>query len=410
MDSHSSIPTPSASPPRQVSPRRARRLLFDFLLGLTSNASLPPTYPDASNDRFRGILYPAICHRIKYHAGPLSPSDSSRIFEIAQTATDLVGYLYPFHSFDLQVEICSKIVLFGLLLRRNDDIAGVPGLKKMLVDSNCTQTAEVASLVAELELRKGRGDPSLGVFGLWPVFLILPFIRDGHYFDPVSAAAVRVAITDGAIKSIINSQGVQTQGTSKDGPPAFELIADSVKECGLQKLLVNPIFPGYDFEEESYGPIYFPVLDKLTEFTEAVATITTEACSGMGENSVQVHNAPPLLQSATEKATTSYEAVRDAFRQHPQLWKFAEQYMKGYVCAILSSNDYFQQILGDWKGNLEAEWKTQRYAERTGGTGLALGGNTQKPPGFQSDKMEIGSPKNWVRSAVEEYNGWEFLR
>ncbi|KAF3905915.1 hypothetical protein ABW21_db0200431 [Orbilia brochopaga] len=409
-----SPPTPSASPTSEVAPCRTFQLLLDLLLSLTSDSSVPPTYPEPLNDRSRGILYPAVCHRIKYHAGPLNPSDSQRVLEIVQVATNLVGYLYPFHSFDLQVELCSKIVLFGLLLPSNNDIVGVPELKKILLDSSSTQTTEVGELFAELERRKQKADPTLGVFGLWPVFLIIPAVqRTACQFGPISNATAKVAIADGVIRSFIESETVQDQNASHDQALDDKSVARFLKESGITRLLVGLIFPQNEFEEAEYGSVYFPVLGKLSDFTEAITTIATNLCDNPHQETTLAYNTLLLLQSATaaSKATSSYKAVHDAFRQQPQLWKFAEAYMKGHVCAIIGTNNGIEKLFdGDWRDSLRAEWKRRNHSEIP--HDVTRGAKREKHGSQESvvEKAESGSPKSWIRRTVEEYDGWEFLR
>ncbi|KAJ6262661.1 hypothetical protein Dda_3473 [Drechslerella dactyloides] len=414
MDSRSSLPTPSASPTSQVPPSRTTQLLFDLLFKLTLDASVRPTFPDPLNDRFRGILYPAVCHRITYHAGPLSRLDSRRIFEAAQTATDLVGYLYPFHAFDLQVDLCTKIVLFGLLLPRNNDIVGLPELKNILIDSSPTRIAEVGELVTELELRKDVGDSMLGVFGLWPLFLIVPVARtgsertnDGRYYGLISTATTRITIEDRVIRSIINS-GVSRSTTGHSDP---KRTADFLKECDISKLLASWTFPVYQFDEERYGPVYFPMLDKLVDFTEAITTIATGICNDSGWRLVLDSNAPLSLQSAIQKAASCYKTVEETFRRHPRLWKFAEAYMKGYVCATVCTGDGFKHLFdGEWKSSLEAEWKSRREMATACDEGLSATGGKQCSQQASAEEMEVEDSTSWIKSTVEEYNDWEFLR
>ncbi|KAF3941516.1 hypothetical protein ABW19_dt0201662 [Dactylella cylindrospora] len=415
MQYHVSLPTPSASPTFSIPPPpsrlQARQQILEALLTFSSAPNTSPDYPEAPTDRLRGMIYAATYQKIQSYAC-FPQSALPKAMGIAKSATDMVAYIYPYHNFELQVSISVKLVFMWFLISQSGDTGiGIEELKQLVGGCESLTSSPRTNL-------SGGGTPETenGIISCIKQELSdIPFAAPDarvfgtcsrSYFGPIATAITRLAVIEALVQILVSRQiqdhePQSTMAKLLGGKPA---IQGELEGCrSLSKILSNWVFPQHEFEEGKYGGTYLQAMADLVGFTDAVSNITT-SCESLGSTNLSSASVgkKDSLPKSIECALVHYKAVTESFKLHPQLRKFADAYMKGYICATLASNSGFKDLFpGDWRVDVKQEWKKRRQAKV-----LRHCVKATKCP----DNMEISTGNCDARGVVEEYNSWEFLR
>ncbi|KAK6348709.1 hypothetical protein TWF718_006496 [Orbilia javanica] len=380
-----------------------REEILNLLLQLGSSLKNAPIYPEPPTDRLRGMIYAAACQRIQMRA-KLSPPNLTKAFELVKIFTDFTGYLFPLHSYDLQVAICVKMVLFQLLFSDKEAIKEFEKLRSYIASGPAFNAMDTSSVVDNgfiNYLAEEAGFLSPGPRRISPTSSPR---RTGSSskdkgFGGISQARVQLAFMESVIHNLVQTRSVKEK--NRENVPNIQSENFNI-EC-LLKILANWIFPLEEFDEQVYGEIYLPVTEDFVGFTRAISTITA-ACN--------IHPKKILApRAAAEEAIRYYNSLQKSFQPHPKLWKFAEAYLRGFVGATIGSSEGFKQMfMSDWKIVLRDEWKkrcasTNLFSHRRMSAILDV-----EEMEIDGEEVPIESESVRRKSIVEEYDGWEFLR
>ncbi|KAF3094356.1 hypothetical protein TWF103_010554 [Orbilia oligospora] len=397
MQSSPSFPSPTFT----VQPRYQ---IIHLLLQLNSCPSDFPEYPGPPTDRLRGMTYAAACQRIQTRA-KLTNENLKKAFEFVKIFTDLTGFLYPLHSYDLQVEICVKLALFQLLLSDKDAIKEFEKLRSYMASGPAFNAMNTSSPVVDSQfihyLAKEAGfiPPSPSEISPPSSPMRTDGPSKGKGFGSISQTRVQLALMESIINSLVQSRSPIGQRNEK----GIKTQSEKSNMEGLFKVLPNWIFPLDEFDEEEYGRIYLPVTENFVGFTRAVSTIMG-ACNAH-------HSKLQVPRAALEETLNCYTSLRKSFQSHPQLWKFADAYLRGFVGATLGSSEGFKNLfMSDWKIVLQNEWHKKR-------TSTNMFSYRRMSAVTNANEMEIDELEGPIKSEsvrrksiVEEYDSWEFLR
>ncbi|KAK6519240.1 hypothetical protein TWF281_003076 [Arthrobotrys megalospora] len=340
MQFHPSLPTPTSSPTSPLSPCSTRQQVLNLLLKLNPSPSLPPEYPDPPTDRLRGMIYAAACQRIQNRA-KLPHNTLQKAFNLLEISTDLTGYLFPLHSYDLQVDICVKIVLFNLLLSEKEAIEDFEKLRGYMASRPAFSAPNTASamdngFVSYLAEEAGFTSTTASVSEISPPSSPRHnrCSSKNKSFSSISQARVQLALMEGVIHGLI-----QTRSSEHPNGVAQDSISEAfISEC-LLKILPNWIFPVDEFGEERHGSIYLPVTEDFVGFSRAISTVMA-TCNIHPSQADKTH----LLPIAIEDAIAHYTSLQNTFQTHPQLQKFSEAYLRGLISATLGTSDGFKHF------------------------------------------------------------------
>ncbi|KAK6358778.1 hypothetical protein TWF730_008097 [Orbilia blumenaviensis] len=394
MQSHL-LPTPTPSPTSPTPPLQTRQWVLNFLLQLSPDTpSRPPEYPDPPTDRLRGMIYAAVCQRLAYLA-KLSREAHQKAHHLARISTDLIGYLFPLHSYDLQVDICVKTVLFNLLLSDKDAVRNFDALS-VLAATNSSLLSGVDTNSVNFLVKEAGFIPSS-----CKEASSSSSQKDG--FGPICEARVQMALMESIISKVIQARCSKSHNGGANRGSTQKESGELDIDC-LLKILPNWIFPADEFDETEYGAVYLPATENFAAFTKAITTIST-ACNPSSPQEVK-------LQPAIKDALSHYTTLKTTFQPHPQLWKFANAYLQGFISSNLIGNEAFKQLFtnNNYKAALREEWRRRRtnsfsYRRRMSAV-------------LDVSEIEIGDEEETTarsegvrrRSIIEEYDSWEFLR
>ncbi|KAK6519748.1 hypothetical protein TWF506_000047 [Arthrobotrys conoides] len=389
--------------PSPIFTLQPRHQIIQLLLQLNSSPSNTPEYPDPPTDRLRGMIYTAACQRIETRA-KLSSQNLAKAFDLVKIFTDFTGYLFPLHSYDLQVSICVKTVLFQLLLSDKAAIQEFEKLRSYMASGPAFNAMNTSSAVDNRfinYLAEEAGFIPPGPREISPPSS--PKRTDGPSkgkgFGNISQTRVQLAFMESVIHSLVQTRSL----TGQRNENVTNIQSENFNMESLLKILPNWIFPVDEFDEEEYGEIYLPVTEDFVGFTRAVSTLTA-ACN-THPNKLQVP------RTAIEETLNYYKSLQKTFHSHPQLWKFADAYLRGFVGATLGSSEGFKQsFMSDWKIILHEEWNKKRMRTNTFS-------HRRMSTVMDASEMEIDGGEGSVetesvrrKSIVEEYDSWEFLR
>ncbi|KAF3282264.1 hypothetical protein TWF970_001677 [Orbilia oligospora] len=350
------------------------------------------------------MIYAAACQRIQTRA-KLTNENLKKAFDFVKIFTDLTGFLYPLHSYDLQVEICVKLALFQLLLSDKDAIKEFEKLRSYMASGPAFNAMNTSSPVVDsrfihyLAEEAGFIPPSPSEISPPSSPMRTDGPSKGKGFGSISQTRVQLALMESIIHTLVQSRSSIGQQNEK----GIKIQSKKFNMEGLFKILPNWIFPLDEFDEEEYGKIYLPVTENFVGFTRAVSTIMA-ACNTH-------HSKLQVPRVALEETLNCYTSLRKSFQPHPQLWKFADAYLRGFVGATLGSSEGFKNLfMSDWKIVLQNEWHKKRTSTNMFSyRRMSAASNANE---MEVDEVEVPIKSESVRrkSIVEEYDSWEFLR
>ncbi|KAK6502080.1 hypothetical protein TWF481_009890 [Arthrobotrys musiformis] len=401
MQSSSPLPSPTLS-------FHPRHQIMNLLLRLCPSPSKAPDYPDPPTDRLRGMIYAAACQRIETRA-KLTPPNLTKAFDLVKVFTDLTGYLFPLHNYDLQVDICVKTALFQLLLSDKDAIREFEKLRSYMASGPAFNAMNTSSVVDNGFIKYLAEEA--GFISADPKEISPPSsprqsgcLAKGSGFGSISQTRVQLAFMESVIHSLVKTRSTNSSKSRRHSECVPNIHSEKFNLESLLKILPNWIFPVGEFDEEEYGEIYLPVAEDFVGFTRAISTITA-ACNAH-------HSKLQVSRTVIEEALHYYNSLQKSFKPHPQLWKFAEAYLLGFVCATLGSSEGFKQLfMSDWKIVLQEEWQkkctsTNSFAYRR--MSAVIDAKEMDIDTNEGGPIESESVRR--KSIVDEYNSWEFLR
>ncbi|RVD86058.1 uncharacterized protein DFL_004352 [Arthrobotrys flagrans] len=402
--------------PSPTFPFHPRQQILNLLLQLNPSPINGPEYPDPPTDRLRGMIYAAACQRIQTRA-KLTPQNLAKAFDLVKVFTDLTGFLFPLHSYDLQVGICVKTVLFQLLLSDKEAIKEFEKLRSYMASGAAFNAMNTPSVVDNgfinyLAEEAGFISPALKEISPPSSPRRTDSPSKGKGFGSICQTRVQLALMESAIESLVQTRSFKDR--HDENVP--NIHSESFNMESLLKILPNWIFPRDEFAEEEYGEIYLPVTEDFAGFTRAISAIAA-ACNTPpprtpGSEAGNTHLIKPQVpRTAIEEALSYYTSLQKSLHPYPQLWKFAEAYLRGFVSATLGSSEGFKQLfMSDWKIVLKDEW----HRKSTSTKGFSY---RRMRAVMDANDMEIDQPEGTIepesmrrKSIVEEYDSWEFLR
>ncbi|EGX48270.1 hypothetical protein AOL_s00080g395 [Orbilia oligospora ATCC 24927] len=380
------------------------------------------------------MIYAAACQRIQTRA-KLTNENLKKAFDFVKIFTDLTGFLYPLHSYDLQVEICVKLALFQLLLSDKDAIKEFEKLRSYMASGPAFNAMNTSSPVVDsrfihyLAEEAGFIPPSPSEISPPSSPMRTDGPSKGKGFGSISQTRVQLALMESIIHTLVQSRSSIGQQNEK----GIKIQSEKFNMEGLFKILPNWIFPLDEFDEEEYGKIYLPVTENFVGFTRAVSQISltlieqTKSSPISGQtitDSQEIYQVSTIMAAcnthhsklqvprvALEETLNCYTSLRKSFQPHPQLWKFADAYLRGFVGATLGSSEGFKNLfMSDWKIVLQNEWHKKRTSTNMFSyRRMSAASNANE---MEVDEVEVPIKSESVRrkSIVEEYDSWEFLR
>ncbi|KAF3210915.1 hypothetical protein TWF191_011034 [Orbilia oligospora] len=397
MQSSPSLPSPTFT-------TQPRYQIIHLLLQLNSCPLDFPEYPDPPTDRLRGMIYAAACQRIQTRA-KLANENLKKAFDFVKIFTDLTGFLYPLHSYDLQVGICVKLALFQLLLSDKDAIKEFEKLRSYMASGPAFNAMNTSSPVVDSQFIHYLAEEA-GFIPSSPSEISPPSSpmrtdgpSKGKGFGSISQTRVQLALMESIIHNLVQNRSPISQQDEK----GIRIQSEKFNMEGLFKILPNWIFTLDEFDEEEYGKIYLPVTENFAGFTKAVSIIMA-ACNTH-------HSKLQVPRAALEETLNCYTSLRKTFQGHPQLWKFADAYLRGFVGATLGSSEGFKNLfMSDWKIVLQNEWHKKRASTNTFSYRRMSAVTNASEMEVDEAEGPVKSESGRRKSIVEEYDSWEFLR